>query len=45
MNYVLCRLPLLTAGIFTWMFMHAYIEVPLKLQLKCLILGVYTCFT
>ena len=23
---------------------YAYIEVPLKLQLKCLIPGVYTCF-
>jgi len=30
-----------------WCFyldVYAYTEVPLKLQLKCLILGVYTCF-
>jgi len=30
-----------------WCFyldVYAYIEVLLKLQLKCLILGVYTCF-
>jgi len=30
-----------------WCFyldVYAYIEVQLKLQLKCLILGVYTCF-
>ena len=42
LNYILCHLPLLTAGVLLGCL--CYIEVLLKLQLKCLILGVYTCF-
>ena len=40
------RCPVICPESFTEFYLdvYAYSEVPLKLQLKCLILGVYTCF-